>query len=291
MRFGGHETFTIRPGWLSKGLRHVEAEPAAPFDALEVIDALGVGRNMGRSIWHWLQVTGLAERQREQIALTGLGRLIGERDPFLQHAASWWAIHVTLVTQPDAALAWSWFFGEFDRNRFDRLACVDELLRALQRRGERLPSVRTLSRDVACLLQSYASALPPEPDDPEVATDCPLRRLGLLVLHRDTGIYERRFEVRPVPPEILGMTLCRMRRDETGERIEVPFSDALILPGGPGRVLALDADGMSELIEGAEAVLGFARIRSALHGAERMIDVERLLPAAWLEAYYDRVGA
>ena len=81
MRFGGHETFTIRRGWLSKGLRHVEAEPAAPFDMLQVIDALGIGRNMGRSIWHWLQVTGLAERQGDQMAMTGLGRLISEHDP------------------------------------------------------------------------------------------------------------------------------------------------------------------------------------------------------------------
>jgi hypothetical protein len=43
------------------------------IDALKVVDALGVGRNLGRSIWHWLQVTGLAERQGEPMALTPRG--------------------------------------------------------------------------------------------------------------------------------------------------------------------------------------------------------------------------
>lgn len=66
MRFGGHQTFAIRGGWLYKGLRMVMEDPKR-MDDPDVADWLGVGRNMVKSIYHWLQATGLAEREfREQ---------------------------------------------------------------------------------------------------------------------------------------------------------------------------------------------------------------------------------
>jgi hypothetical protein len=51
MRFGGHETFAIREGWLHKGLMLLANHPAR-VDDNHVADWLGVGRNMGKSIKH-----------------------------------------------------------------------------------------------------------------------------------------------------------------------------------------------------------------------------------------------
>jgi hypothetical protein len=53
MRFGGHETFAIREGWLHKGLRLLADEPHLLADD-HAADWLGVGRNMAKSIRHWL---------------------------------------------------------------------------------------------------------------------------------------------------------------------------------------------------------------------------------------------
>ena len=61
MKFSGHETFAIREGWLHKGLKLLIEEPKKLYDEY-VADFLGVGKNMSRSIRHWLEVTGLAER-------------------------------------------------------------------------------------------------------------------------------------------------------------------------------------------------------------------------------------
>ena len=46
MRFGGHETFPVRDGWLHKGLKLVAEEPDKLRDE-HVADWLGVGRNVG----------------------------------------------------------------------------------------------------------------------------------------------------------------------------------------------------------------------------------------------------
>ena len=292
MRFGGHETFAVRPGWLSRGLRRMEDDPGSRFDDIDVADALGVGRNMARSIRHWLQVTGLLGRGNhdEPPGITPLGRLVLDRDPFLQITATWWALHVVLVTRPQTAIVWGWFFNEFARERFDRLTCIDELTRAIERRGERLPSANTLSRDVGCLLSSYALPLPAEPGDPKDAPDCPFRRLGLVVEHRDTAIFERRFTARALPPELLGFVFARSVREDLGEHVERPFTRALAEPHGPGRVLALDGDGLARLVDEAELKLGADCVHAYLLGAERMLCVRRQPAEAWLEAYYDRAG-
>ena len=54
MRFGGHETFPVREGWLHKGLKLVVEEPGK-LTGEHVADWLGVGRNMAKSIRYWLQ--------------------------------------------------------------------------------------------------------------------------------------------------------------------------------------------------------------------------------------------
>jgi len=207
MRFGGHETFAVRPNWLSRGLLMVDSTSIRRFDGIEVADSLGVGRNMARAIGHWLEATGLIARSGRDTPWipTALGRVILAHDPYLQRRISWWALHAILVTRPPRAWTWHWFFNLFDRERFDRVTCLEALAHDLERHGERRPAAATLQRDVACLLQSYAVAMPAEPVDPEDATDCPFRALGLLVEHRDTGIFERRFGRRAVPPALLGL--------------------------------------------------------------------------------------
>lgn len=293
MRFGGHETFPVRTGWLSKGLRLLERQGGESFDHVEIADELGVGRNMAKSIRHWLYVAGLALRTKrsEPVHLTPIGDLVLRRDPYLQHRATWWALHVNVVTHPDAATAWHWFFNDFTRERFDRMACSDEFVRSLERNGGRLPSRRTITRDVACLLQSYATPLPREHDDPEDATDCPFRQLGLATHHRDTGYFERRFEDRTLPPDLLGYVMSKASCGVEREVVEIAFTDALVTRGGPGRVFALNADGLVALLERAESTFGNDLARSYLLGGERMIATASRSSAAWLAGYYDRVGA
>ena len=290
MRFGGHETFYLRPGWLSKGLTLVASGDDRGFADPEVADELGVGRNMAKSIGFWLQATGLASRpdRASAIELTPLGSLLLQHDLYLQHSLSWWAIHVNLSRRPDTI--WSWFWNGFRPERFDRLHCQESLVRAIDRSGDKLPSAKALQREVAVLLQTYRRALPAETTDPEDNLDCPLRQLDLLTLHVDLDRYERRSAWGRLPPEALAYSLA-VGHESADEVIEIGFAEALNGAGGPGRLFNLDADGLSDALGAAERAFGARAFRTRLLGGERVIQLEAGPPIAWLERHFDHVRA
>ena len=55
-----------------------------------------------------------------------------------------------------------WFFRHFNLSQFERAVCVEGLYRHLQLSERRMPSLKTLHRDVTYLLQSYARIIPLE---------------------------------------------------------------------------------------------------------------------------------
>ena len=60
MKFRAHDTFFIRKGWLSKGMRCVEKKPDV-FIAHDEnpMDVLGIGANMVKALRYWLQAVNL----------------------------------------------------------------------------------------------------------------------------------------------------------------------------------------------------------------------------------------
>ena len=53
MRFRAHDTFFIRKGWLSKGMKHIVEKPGLFVDKTEnPMDVLGIGANMVKSYVH-----------------------------------------------------------------------------------------------------------------------------------------------------------------------------------------------------------------------------------------------
>ena len=135
MRFGGHQTFFVREGWLAKGLALLR-EDASAFDDPYVADRLGVGRNMAKSIEHWLLATGLAEKtERRGRGRTGqprlrvaeLGEVVAQHDPWFLDPGTWWFLHINLVRTPAHAATWHWFFNHYASSRFERATVVAQL--------------------------------------------------------------------------------------------------------------------------------------------------------------------
>src|SRR4051812_28985030 len=100
-RFSGHETFPCRYAWLPKGYAALAESPDAFADEEEAMIALGVGKNMVRSLRFWVQAAGVAEARREGgYAITPFGKAIFSRrghDPFLEDARTLWLIHWQLA--------------------------------------------------------------------------------------------------------------------------------------------------------------------------------------------------
>src|SRR6056297_2907401 len=108
MRYGGHQTFSIRDGWLYKGLNFLvkEDERWKLVDDLAA-DYLGVGRNMAKSINHWLLATGLAKKvmekgksgryvQTKYLEPTDFAKIIWRFDRYFLDTRTWWLIHINL---------------------------------------------------------------------------------------------------------------------------------------------------------------------------------------------------
>ena len=88
MKFRAHDTFFIRKGWLSKGMRCVAKKPNVFIDRDEnPMDVLGIGANMVKALRYWLQVVGLTEEPRKgkrTQSFTTLGELIYKNDTYIE---------------------------------------------------------------------------------------------------------------------------------------------------------------------------------------------------------------
>ena len=292
MRFGGHETFPIREGWLTKGLHQIDRDPSLLDRHREAADVLGVGNNMAKSIRHWLIVSGLVERprRREPLQRTAFGDVILEYDPYMIEAVTWWAVHANLVLREEAAVTWSWFFNHFEYERFDRMTCVEQLARYAAARYSRPPSRNTLTRDVQCFLGSYARSVPPTTEDPEEGRDSPLQELGLLTHYTESDTYRLHRGPRTVPAAALAYALARRFGAKDGSPAQASFPEALASTGGAGRIFAFSGEGFADAIDSAEQELE-GGLSTKMLGGERVIQIAGRKPEAWLAEGLIALGA
>ena len=96
MRFRAHDTFYIRKGWLSKGMKNIVQKPNVFVDKNEnPMDVLGIGANMVKALRYWLPAVGLTEEATSGVRtqkLTGFGRLVFKNDKFIEDSDKFNAI-------------------------------------------------------------------------------------------------------------------------------------------------------------------------------------------------------
>lgn len=258
MRFGGHQTFFVREGWLAKGLALLR-EDATAFDDPYVADQLGVGRNMAKSIEHWLLATGLAQKTERRgrgrsgqprLTVTKLGEVVAQHDPWFLDPGTWWFLHINLVRTPEHAATWHWFFNHYASSRFERVTMVTQLELHEQMNSRRIPTRKTLERDVSCFLGSYAVEVPYRRKDPEEEIDCPFQELRIIRHFRASGNYELNRRRKSISLHALMYALLapELMLDESTGTIDVTLHHLHRMEGGPAQVLALSADALLEYI-------------------------------------------
>lgn len=117
MKFRAHDTFFIRKGWLSKGMKAVKDRPDIFVTKEEnPMDVLGLGANMVKSLRYWLTATGLTEEKIENRrhiqALTEFGEYVIENDRYIEELGTLYLIHYKLASNKDEATAWYYFFND-----------------------------------------------------------------------------------------------------------------------------------------------------------------------------------
>ena len=255
MKFRAHETFFIRKGWLSKGLRNVIADPYVFMGANgNPMDILGIGSNMVKSLRYWMQVVGLTIEprtgKRKQI-LSPLGEIINRYDKYIEETGTLWLLHYRLVSNIDDATSWYFFFNEFKLTEFTKDDFIVYINNHIRMAGQEV-SERSLEDDYNCIVNTYVPRIKSNPEKVQAESniDCPLGELRLLdLVNKKDKKYKKCI---PMINSIDPLILLAVIIDQAGESKEVKISTIQNEPCNAGKVFNLDIISLTNLLHKIE---------------------------------------
>lgn len=245
MKFRAHETFFIRKGWLSKGMKCVNARNDV-FVAKDEnpMDVLGLGSNMVKSLRYWLQAVGLTEEPRSGRrfqAITPFGQSVFNNDRYIEELGTLYLLQYKLAINRAEATSWYFFFNEFTMSEFSREDFVEALQKYIKMSGVDSVAIRSLNDDFACIINTYLPRYKTNPSkvSPENNIDCPFGELGLIdVLNKKAKTYKKSI---PSANTLNPWVALAVIMDQAGSRRELALNELLNSPKNIGRVFNLDS--------------------------------------------------
>lgn len=236
-----HESFSIREGWLAKGIKNVK-EYGNVFALQNATDILGIGTNMVKSLKYWMTATKLIEEKNREIMLSDFGSIINEYDPYLEDIFSWWLIHINMITNIDDAYIYNLFFNKCNIKTFTKRELYEKLYALLI--NEKLTFNENILQDeVNMIIKTYT--IDEKIDNPENNFICPLSELNLLKkVDRDT--YEKnRPEIRNLPFWVVYYIICLLLDD----RDNISIDELLKEENSPAKLLNMDKNLINEYLD------------------------------------------
>ena len=255
MKFRAHETFSVRKGWLNKGMKQITTDPAL-FVTKEKnpMDVLGIGSNMVKSLRYWLPAVGLTSspKGRGLQYLTDLGEIIYKNDPYIEELGTLWLLHYNLVKKIDLATSWYFFCNHFHLSEFGKDDFTLALSNFIKINGAPEPPIRSLEGDFNCIISTYMPRYKtaPEKDDPESNMECPFSELGLIDFqNRQARLYRK---LIPAAHTIDPLIATAVIIDNASGKTEIPLSELQNSCGNIGKVFNLDAITLLTVLNAAE---------------------------------------
>ena len=187
LKFSGHDTFHCKEQWLLKGVQLVDKQrDVSIFRKNEAIPILGVGKNMVRSINHWLRAFGLLDEENKISEFANLLFLVNKLDPYIENDGSLWLLqyyicktHFSSIFQ----LIFLNFFADKATLDFSEHQILNFINRQILEKGDKKVSENTLILDFKVFVRTYVS---PMKNEKTVEDDfsAPLLSLNLV---SDTG--------------------------------------------------------------------------------------------------------
>lgn len=296
MKFRAHDTFFIRKGWLSKGMKYVAQSPDVFISKEDnPMDVLGIGANMVKALRYWLQAVGLTEELNKGKRIqnfTVLGKSIYENDRYMEEIGTLYLLHYKLATNREEATAWYYFFNEFSMSEFSKEDFVTALNNYISMSGESEDkgnkAIRSLSDDFVCIINTYLSRYKSNQNKvaPENNIDCPLGELGLVdILNREKRTYKKSIPaVSTFDPWIILAVIV----DQANGKSEIGLNELLTAPCNIGKVFNLDAISMLELLRKVEKTGEIKIIRTAGLDIIRINNVRTFQEC--VDVYYSRIN-
>jgi len=187
LKFSGHDTFHCKEQWLLKGVQLVDMQgDVSVFRKNEAIPILGVGKNMVRSINHWLRAFGLLDEENKISEFANLLFLVNKLDPYIENDGSLWLLQYYICRTNFSSifqLIFLNFFADKATLDFSEHQVLNFINRQIQEKGDKKVSENTLILDFKVFIRTYVS---PIKNEKTVEDDfsAPLLSLNLV---SDTG--------------------------------------------------------------------------------------------------------
>lgn len=267
MKFRAHETFFIRKGWISKGMRAVHKDPEAFVSKKHnPMDTLGIGSNMVKSMRYWLQAVGITEEPqsgRRVQTFTPLGERIYECDRYIEEIGTLYLLQYRLASMDELATSWYYFFNIFNAKEFTKEDFVSELNGYVIDSEGKSAAMRSLTDDFNCIVGTYVprNKLNPSRVSPESNIDCPLGELGLVdIVDKSKKLYRKG---TPSSDSIDQWIVLAVIMEQAGNADEISLDELLTRPKNIGKVFNLDVITMIDLLHKAESTGAIKIIRTA----------------------------
>lgn len=294
MPYARHQTFHLRDGWIRKGLLAVREDPLV-FSAPDAADQLGLGVNMVDALRFWLVAMGITEEPQKSgprsQQLTPFGELVLQHDPYQEVEGTLWLLHAHLVRRPDGATTWYWFFNHFARLFFDKATFLGELDLWVRAREGRALSRSTLGHDFDCFIHTYLPGS--RGTSPEDTIECPLSALELLTA-TDEGLRTYRLN-RPsadrVEPLAVLYAILNWQEVHRPTERHIGLADVLRQPGNAGRIFALSATTLSDVLVRLEERRPDFAVRMTRTAGLDTLRLPEVSAAEVLTEYFDAMGS
>lgn len=258
IKLKGNESFNIREGWLRKGMRNIIEYPNL-FSRDDVMELLGVGSKMAKSIRYWLKASNLCveknfggNKARELSLTDDFGSIIYEFDPYFEDPFTLLLIHYHIVANKhELCTVWDIFFNEYDVEFFHRDEMYDSCEVLLQKRLE--PGVeysrKSLQDDCASVLRMYLESEGNE--DPESNLGSPFSELKLLKKD-NKGLYQKTAPSK----EILSYyaILYVILQNATEGKTSISIKDLCTSPNNIGHIYNLNRSSINEYLDQLRAI-------------------------------------
>lgn len=290
VKLKGNESFNFREGWLRKGVRCVCDYPNL-FSMDDVMERLGVGSKMVKSIKYWIQATGLCEEKVEKnihiFHLTkDFGEIINTYDKYFDDITTLYLIHYNIISNDELCIVWNIFFNEYlghDFTKEDMVSTCKEFLKRRMDEGATF-SESLFEDDCSSVLRMYLPTQ--EVEDPEESLACPLCELGLLQKSSE----KKNAYVKSLPSKYaldMMVVLYVIVKNLSAEKKSISIDDLLTAPNNIGCVFNLDRATVNEYLDQLRAA-GYITINRTA-GLDMVYYEKELTPADVLEEYYRNI--
>ena len=289
--FGRHESFPLRFGWITKGLKALASDPDV-FTSEGATVTLGVGKNMVAAIRYWLLATGMAELAAGKgLERTRIGEIVFPDDEggdrYLEDDGTIWLLHWLLATNPTGATAAYWFYNHFHKPEFSSEE-VSSALREFARQSiTAKTAATTLKRDANLVLRMYAQSSGGTRLLPEDALDSPLA--ALLLLER---LDKQTWHALPGDREEIPLTTFAYAVADVFAHIgvdQLPVEQLMYSDHehcAPGAVFRLTENGLTNKLEDLCELYPESLQLNRTAGVYQLYKLSRFEPLDILEAHY-----